>query len=127
MAGRGPRLLADALKELRAERDNMSRSKLSRLTVRTGYEGVPEGTIKALENNPGRIPSAETLEALATALGIEPTDFYEYPVALARRATSADAEAAVERETRAAAQPRSRRSANTEPGERDQRRQGQAP
>lgn len=82
-------LLSDLLRELREER-GLSRSQLSRLTVKEGYEGVPEATIRALEEKPGRVPAADTLQALASALGVDPGVFYEWPIALAKR----DADAA---------------------------------
>lgn len=127
VSGDHPRLLADALRDLRAERGNISRSKLSRLTVATGYEGVPEGTIKALETIPGRVPSAEILEALATALEVKPTTFYEYPLALARREAGDDPRGAVERESRQAAQRQRRRSDSSESGRPSRRREGREP
>lgn len=74
----------EALRSLRAERD-LSRSRLSRLTVREGYEGVGEKTIEALETYPGRIPEATIIEALAHALDVTPETFYEWPIAVARR------------------------------------------
>lgn len=77
-------LIADALRELRQDR-GLSRSRLSRLTVRPGNEGVGEKTIQALETFPGRVPQAEIIEALAAALEVAPERFYEYPIALARR------------------------------------------
>lgn len=79
-----PQLIADLLRELREER-GLSRSRLSRLTVGPGNEGVGEKTIQALETFPGRVPQAEIVEALAAALEVPPETFYEYPIALARR------------------------------------------
>lgn len=79
-----PELLARALRELREKRE-MSRKDLSFATVRLGYEGVPESTIESLEVKPGRVPDADTLEALAEALGVTPEHFYEWPIADARR------------------------------------------
>lgn len=79
-----PQLIADALRQLRKEQ-GLSRSRLSRLTVRAGDEGVGEKTIQALETFPGRVPQVEIVEALAAALGVAPERFYEYPIALARR------------------------------------------
>lgn len=83
-----PTLLRERLRALRAER-GLSRSDLSFATVRLGYAGVPEPTIEALETKPGRIPDAEIIEALAAALEIDPDEFYEYPVAVARRRSRA--------------------------------------
>lgn len=119
-----PRLIADALRELRVERGNMSRSTLSRRTVTVGYEGVPEGTIKALETIPGRLPSADILEALADALGVEPTTFYEYPVALARREAAEGPAGTVERESRGAAQRQQQRFDSTGSDKPSRRRGG---
>lgn len=79
-----PNLLAKALRELREQRE-MSRKDLSFATVRLGYEGVPESTIESLEVKPGRVPDADTLEALAKALDVDPDHFYEWPIAEARR------------------------------------------
>lgn len=110
------RLLMEVLRELREQR-GLSRSQLSRATVRLGYEGVPEATIEALEVKPGRLPDADTLEALAAALDVEPGVFYEYPVAAARR---------LARTTRAAARQRRERpgppSASGRPGDARERR-----
>ncbi|HEX4345290.1 MAG TPA: helix-turn-helix transcriptional regulator [Solirubrobacteraceae bacterium] len=79
-----PKLIREALRELREER-HLSRSQLSRQTVAVGDLGVSESTIEALETKPGRVPDATTLESLARTLDVEPTMFYEYPIALARR------------------------------------------
>lgn len=102
MAAMAPKLLSDLLRQER-KRQKLSRGKLSRATVRVGYDGVPESTIESYEVIPGRVPEAETLEALADALGIRPEAFYEYPIALARRdaktaaAAPAATQAALER------------------------------
>jgi transcriptional regulator with XRE-family HTH domain len=86
-------LIASHLPQLR-EQQKLSLSQLSRRTVKEGFAGVPEGTIKAIERNPGRVPEARILEALAAALGKPPEVFYEYPIALARaRANGAKAPA----------------------------------
>jgi transcriptional regulator with XRE-family HTH domain len=79
------KLIREALRELRAQR-NLSRSQLSRQTVAVGDPGVSESTIEALETKAGRVPDASTLESLARTLGVEPDTFYEYPIAVARRA-----------------------------------------
>ncbi len=79
------KLIREALRELREQR-NLSRSQLSRQTVAVGDPGVSESTIEALETKPGRVPDASTLESLARTLGVEPATFYEYPIAVARRA-----------------------------------------
>jgi transcriptional regulator with XRE-family HTH domain len=76
-------LIATRLRELRSKK-GLSRSQLSLLTVRDGYAGVPESTIKAIETKPGRVPEAPILEALARALGEKPEVFYEFPIAAAR-------------------------------------------
>lgn len=47
--------------------------------------GVGEKTIQAIESTRGRVPEAGIIEQLAAALGVEPNDFYEYPIAVARR------------------------------------------
>ncbi len=82
-----PELMQGALRRLREEA-GLSRSQLSRATVREGYAGVPESTIEALETKAGRVPDASTIEALSEALGVDPDVFYEYPIAQARRATA---------------------------------------
>lgn len=79
-----PLLLREALRELRDKR-GMSRGALSRATVRLGYGGVPEATIEAYETRPGQVPKAEVLEVLAEALGVDPVEFYEWPIAVAKR------------------------------------------
>jgi transcriptional regulator with XRE-family HTH domain len=80
----GPPLIYDELRRIRQDR-GLSRSQLSRLTVGPGYSGVPEKTIQALETYPGRVPDADIIEALASALGVPPEHFYEWPIAAARR------------------------------------------
>lgn len=76
-------LIKTRLPELRRKR-SLNRSQLSRLTVREGFAGVPEGTIKSIEKAPGRVPDLAFLQAIAGPLGVEPSYFYEYPIALAR-------------------------------------------
>lgn len=83
-----PTLIADVLRDLRVQRD-LSRSQLSWLTVRQGKQAVGEKTIQALETAAGRVPEADIIEALAQALEVEPAAFYEYPIAVARRAARA--------------------------------------
>jgi transcriptional regulator with XRE-family HTH domain len=78
-----PQLLRELLRTLREEQ-HLSRSALSRRTVRPGFEGIPEATIQAYETRPGQVPSAQHLEALAGALGVDPASFYEWPIAAAR-------------------------------------------
>jgi hypothetical protein len=75
-------LLAIKLRKLRGD---TSRSELSRRTASPGGRYVPEKTIQALEENAGRVPEAEIIEALALALKVPPEDFYEWPIALARK------------------------------------------
>lgn len=80
-----PDLIADLLPVLKAER-GLSWPKLASRTVVPGsHEGYSEGTIKALVKNPGRVPDADIIEALARALDVSPDVFYEYPIAAARR------------------------------------------
>lgn len=97
-----PKLIREALRELRAER-NLSRSQLSRQTVAVGDLGVSESTIEALETKAGRIPDATTLETLARTLDIHPDTFYEYPIAVARRDARAKGRGGVTRPREAAA------------------------
>jgi transcriptional regulator with XRE-family HTH domain len=80
-----PKLIREALRELR-EQQHLSRSQLSRQTVAVGDPGVSESTIEALETKAGRVPDASTLESLARTLDVQPDTFYEYPIAVARRA-----------------------------------------
>lgn len=81
------------LREFR-ERRGLSRSELSRLTVRPGFPGVPEATITALEMKPGRVPDADIIEELSHALDIKPEELahFEYPIAVARRKFKSGAE-----------------------------------
>jgi transcriptional regulator with XRE-family HTH domain len=84
-----PELIGPALARLRGERTDengkpWSRSVLSRKTVRPGFAGISEATIKAIETEAGRVPKAHIIEALAAALGVPPETFYEYPIAAAR-------------------------------------------
>lgn len=114
-----PDLLCVALRRYR-EAKGWSRSDLSGATVRLGFRGVPESTIEALEMKPGRVPEAEILELLAMALAINPNEFYEYPIAVARRAArvSSDAMTAADRAGREAAELLERHvdSPHEEPG-----------
>jgi transcriptional regulator with XRE-family HTH domain len=103
------KLIREALRELREQR-KLSRSQLSRQTVAVGDLGVSESTIEALETKPGRVPDASTLESLARTLGVEPATFYEYPIAVARRAGRAvtrerEAEALGDRALQRSARP----------------------
>jgi transcriptional regulator with XRE-family HTH domain len=97
-----PKLIREALRELREER-RLSRSQLSRQTVAVGDLGVSESTIEALETKAGRVPDATTLETLARTLDVRPDTFYEYPIAVARRDARAAPAKAVTREREAAA------------------------
>lgn len=121
-------LLAEKLRALRGE---MSVRELSHATVRVGDLGVGERTIQLLEATPGRVPEADIIEALAAALDVNPEEFYEYPIAAARRTAAATPEATRKREADAlrkrAQRPDARPSG--EPGTTpDRRRQkGQAP
>jgi transcriptional regulator with XRE-family HTH domain len=118
-----PELLAAALKRLREDR-GLSRSQLSRLTVRVGYEGVPEITIKSLESTPGRMPDAETLRELAMALGVEPSTFYEWPILEAREATKKARGSKTELRT---AQERAAQRTRERPGSKPAGRRGRRP
>lgn len=90
-------LIRDLLREVRNDR-GWSRRELSWQTVRTGFDGVPESTIEALEVKAGRVPDAEIIRALAEALDLPLERFYEYPIALAREAAKqSEAEALRER------------------------------
>ncbi len=91
---------------------------------------TPQG-IKQAERAAGRVPEARTLEALAKALGVEPEEFYEYPIAVARRDAATSPEAIRKRETDAL-RKRGQRQAERQGGERDTKRaprgrKGQAP
>lgn len=79
------RLIHEELLALRTTK-KLSRSQLSRATVREGFAGVPESTIEALEKNPGQMPAAATIKALADVLGVDPDHFYEWPIAAAKAA-----------------------------------------
>lgn len=82
---RVPELIAELLPRLMDEK-GLSRAQLSHATVRPGFKGIGEGTLKTLAKYPGRVPDAEIIEAVAQALEVSPDAFYEYPIALARRA-----------------------------------------
>jgi transcriptional regulator with XRE-family HTH domain len=75
--------LPTRLRRLRDEH-GVSRSQLSRATVAYDGKGLAEVTIKAIENGTNR-PGVQTIEAIAHALHIDPADFVEYRLALARR------------------------------------------
>jgi transcriptional regulator with XRE-family HTH domain len=90
-----PELLAQ---KLRALRGDMSVRDLSHATVRLGDTGIGERTIQLLESKPGRVPEAYILEALAAALDVDPGEFYEYPIAVARRDAGSTEEARKKRE-----------------------------
>lgn len=77
------------LKRLREERG------LSQPALFRAVDGVSFSTIVSLEQDPtratngargrARYPSPETIEALAPALGVQPEEFPEYRLAMARR------------------------------------------
>lgn len=72
----------ERLRRLRSER-GLSRGQLYKLTRNVGID-----TLIALEREPGsgrsRYPSAATLEDVAQALGVDPSEFPEYRLAKAR-------------------------------------------
>jgi transcriptional regulator with XRE-family HTH domain len=125
-----PELIHQLLPRLRAERD-WSTSVLSRMTVDAAShdEGVGEKTIQAIEKNAGRVPEARIIESLARALDIEPGQFYEWPIAVARRDSAATPEAERRRAVDAARKAAQRR-ADTRPtdqsGQRAKRGRGRA-
>lgn len=90
------KLIHERLREVRES--GVSFSVLARRTPTPGDDGIGEKTIAAIEKNPGRVPDATTLRALARALDVEPDDFYEWPIALARERSAANPEAARRRE-----------------------------
>lgn len=81
-------LVHELLPALRRRR-GLSAAQLSLRTGGPDRKGVGEKTIQAIEAARGRVPDADILEALADALEVEATAFYEYPIALARRAARA--------------------------------------
>jgi transcriptional regulator with XRE-family HTH domain len=123
-----PDLLAEKLRALRGDK---SVKDLSHATVRVGHVGVGERTIQLLESAPGRVPDADILEALAAALGVEPDEFYEYPIAVRRREAGSTVEARKKREAEALRKRAQRQGGrlvdapDTTPAPR--RRKGQAP
>ncbi len=80
-----PALLRESLRELREQR-GLSRDELSGITAANG-EHVTVGNIRKYEKEPGRVPGAEKIEALARALEVPPQvlAFHEYPIALAKK------------------------------------------
>jgi hypothetical protein len=79
-----PALITELLPELRAAK-GWSAARLSEATAPFKY--VQPKTIESLENpsNAGRVSEAWIYESLAAALGEEPSVFYEWPLAVARR------------------------------------------
>lgn len=93
-----PKLIRERLMQLFAERPELNPSVLSRMTVVPGDIGIGEKTIQAIIKNPGRVPEARTLEALARALHENHEDYYEWPIAAAKRQAAATPEATRKRE-----------------------------
>ena len=118
-----PKLIRDRLVELFDVKPELNPSVLSRMTVIPGEDiGIGEKTIQAIITNPGRVPEARTLEAIARALGENHEDYYEWPIAAARRDAAATPAAGRRRAadaTRKAAQRRSARQTKPQedPGE----------
>lgn len=83
-----PILIRERLVQLRKER-GWNREDLVQATVRLGFSGVRFKTLYAIEKEPGRVPQAHIIEALAAALDVRPDAFYEWPIAEARRANQA--------------------------------------
>lgn len=104
----------------------MSRWDLSRATVKLGYEGVPVDTIIAYETRPGQVPSADVLEMLAKALGVEPDVFYEYPLAVAKRAAKLKLTEIPEEVAEEAAQPPEAKPPEVVPSETPRKGKGRA-
>lgn len=79
-----PELLHELLPRLREER-GLSQSALSHRTAIAG-NGVGESTIQSYEKAAGRgtVPKAHILQALADALEVDPSVFYEWPLAKAQ-------------------------------------------
>lgn len=76
-------LIHERLRELRKDR-RLSQDALARLAT-----GVSVDTIRKYESSAraGSVPDVEILEALAFALEVNPAEaFYEWPIAVARRA-----------------------------------------
>lgn len=124
-----PELISELLPRLRTAR-GWSTSILSRMTVAPGEDpGIGEKTIQAIEANPGRVPEARILRALARALEVAPEEFYEWPIALVRE-TGAATPAAERRRAidaaRKAAQRRLDKQTTTPPDRARKRGKGQA-
>lgn len=92
-----PELFPQKLRRLRLERE-LTPDVLSAKTLVGDKLGVTPQGIKQAENAAGRVPDADTIEALAGALGVVPESFYEWPIAVARRDRAASPEAARKRE-----------------------------
>lgn len=106
-----PKLIRDRLVELFSGRPDVNPSVLSRMTVVPGEDiGIGEKTIQAILRNPGRVPEARTLEAIARALGENHESYYEWPIAVARRDFAATREAGRRRAADAARKAARRRS-----------------
>lgn len=104
-----PKLIRDRLLEaFRA--DDMNASVLSRRTTTEGDEGIGEKTIDAIIKNPGRCPTAHTLECIARGLGDNHEQYYEWPMAEARRDAAANPKAVRKRAAGAARKAAQRRS-----------------
>lgn len=90
-------LFPQKLRRLRTEA-NLSPEQLAAQTVRDGKFAISAQRIRQQEASAGVVPDADKLEKLAAALDVKPEDFYEYPIAVARRAAASTPEAIRRRE-----------------------------
>ncbi len=104
-----PKLIRDRLLEALADPD-LSVSVLSRMTVTEGDIGIGDKTIQGLLSNPGRLPTSRTLIAIARALGDDPRDYYEWPIAEEQRKAAATPKAGQRRAVDAARKAAKRQS-----------------
>lgn len=105
------RLLHELLPELLQAR-GWKVSDLSEATAKHGY--IKEATLDTYVDpgNAGRVPDAAILQSIAKALDVKPVDFYEWPIAVARRDRPTTREAKAE----ARARLRRRLAAKGSPG-----------
>lgn len=92
-----PELFGQKVKRLREARGWTPDLLSAKTLVGDKLAVTPQG-IKQAERAAGRVPDADIIEALAQALGVQPEDFYEYPIAVARREAATTPEAIRKRE-----------------------------
>lgn len=103
-------LFPQKLKRLR-DAAGLSPEQLAALTVKDGKFGISAQRIRQIEGGAGVVPEADKIEILASVLRVTASEFYEYPIAVARRDAAATPEAGRRRAADAARKAARRQSA----------------